>query len=422
MEDSVYPTTGWLGSYLSYAQGNEAPGAFHFWTGASLLGALGAACRRNFYIDQGSYCIYPNLYVLIIAPSGAKKSSSLIIGQDILERLNLEMLDEGIHPSDLIRISPKKVAPERFFHLLKAEEIEDEITGQTRWADSIAFLGLTELVILLGKSVFHSDQMIHLLTELWDCPEHYDASTFARGDEAMRNVAISLVACTTESWLYDSAQEDMFTGGFMGRCIVVPRGYTDKEYPKPEPLDPVQANTLAKWLLSLSTSQATQMVIHGWDWYQNWYHKNKEIAATQDDRKLEGYYNRRDSHLLKIALIIALSEGHKKILEEDLKVALRILQHEEKFLPMVLNKVGVHPSSKKGEEVLDYLVRKGDWVTRTDLCKSTWRATGGAHVLDRLLDDLLSQDRVERDRKGKATLWKAKETTLLESTQEDTGS
>jgi hypothetical protein len=228
MEDSVYPTTGWLGSYLSYAQGNEAPGAFHFWTGASLLGA---SCRRNFYIDQGSYCIYPNLYVLIIAPSGAKKSSSLIIGQDILERLNLEMLDEGIHPSDLIRISPKKVAPERFFHLLKAEEIEDEITGQTRWADSIAFLGLTELVILLGKSVFHSDQMIHLLTELWDCPEHYDASTFARGDEAMRNVAISLVACTTESWLYDSAQEDMFTGGFMGRCIVVPRGYTDKEYP-----------------------------------------------------------------------------------------------------------------------------------------------------------------------------------------------
>jgi hypothetical protein len=164
------------------------------------------------------------------------------------------------------------------------------------------------------------------------------------------------------------------------------------------------------------------MVIHGWDWYQNWYHKNKEIAATQDDRKLEGYYNRRDSHLLKIALIIALSEGHKKILEEDLKVALRILEHEEKFLPMVLNKVGVHPSSKKGEEVLDYLVRKGDWVTRTDLCKSTWRATGGAHVLDRLLDDLLSQDRVERDRKGKATLWKAKETTLLESTQEDTGS
>jgi hypothetical protein len=406
-EDLVYPTTGWLGAYLNYAQGNEAPGAFHFWTGASVLGA---ACRRNFYIDQGSFFIYPNLYVLIISPSGSKKSSSLVIGQDILERLNLQLLDEGVDPRERIRISPKKVAPERFFHLLKAEEIEDDIDPKI--VDSVAFLGITELVILLGKSVFHADQMIHLLTELWDCPEKYEVSTFVRGNEVLRNVAISLVACTTEAWLYDSAQEDIFTGGFMGRCVVVPRGYSNRVYAKPEPLDPVQANELSKWLVSLSTSKTTQLTIKGWDWYQDWYEKNKQIAAGQDDRKMEGYFNRRDVHLLKIAMLIALSEGHKAILEEDLKVALKILEHEEKFLPNVLNKVGVHPKSKTGEEVLDYLTRKGDWVTRSTLCRATWRATGGAHVLDRIMDDLLSQDRVEKDRAGRATIWKAKEPSL----------
>ena len=131
-DDLVYPTTGWLGAYLDYSQGNEAPGAFHFWTGVALLGA---ACKRNVYMDMGSYFIYPNQYILIIAPSGGKKSSSLAIGNNLLETLNLMLEDRGVHEADRIRISPKKVAPERFIHIMKAVEVVDEVTNLTRWAD-----------------------------------------------------------------------------------------------------------------------------------------------------------------------------------------------------------------------------------------------------------------------------------------------
>jgi hypothetical protein len=339
-EDMVYPTTGWLGAYLDYSQGNEAPGAFHFWTGVALLGA---ACKRNFYIDQGSYFIYPNQYILIIAPSGAKKSSSLAIGNNLLESLNLMLTDEGVDEADLIKIAPKRLAPERFVYSLQAKEVIDPVTNNTRWADSVAFFGVTELVVLLGKSVFHSDQFVHLLTELWDCPEEYPVSTFVRGDEVLRNVAVSLVACTTESWLYEATQEDIFTGGFMGRCVVVPRGYTNKFYPIPAPLDPIQRNELAKWLIPLATAKKTAVQITAWDWYRDWYKKNKEATAVCTDKKMEGYYNRRDVHLMKLALVLSKSEGHGAILQEDLEVALKILEHEEKFLPQVLNNVGVHP-------------------------------------------------------------------------------
>lgn len=421
--DQVYPTTGWLGDYLDYSAGNECPTAFHFWTAASVLGAT---CRRNFFIDMGAYTIYPNLYALLIAPSGGRKGFSLTIATNVLKALNKILSDQGVHPAELINISPKKVGPERFLYIAQSEEKLDAATGRTSYTDSIVFFGISELAVLLGKSVFHSEHFVHVLTDLWECHDEWQASTFSRGEEILRNTAITLVGCSTEDWLLNSVSTDMFTGGFMGRCMTIPRGYTKDLYPIPHTLDPIAAITLASRLSRLATAPQTPVTIGDMKHYDSWYVANKQILHTQTDPRLAGYYQRKDMHLLKLGMILALSEGQVTIRTPHLVLADRILSHEESFLPTILARIGEHPKARVASLVLgkiQHLASKAPdgLVSRSSLSRSTFAATGGATNLDRALESLLANRAIEvfRDRKARVTYYLIPQDSQLDEGPEE---
>ena len=69
-DERNYPHGGFLGKYMRWAQGAEVPLAWHFWMGCA---TLGAACRRNIYMDRNNHYIWPNYYLMIVGPSGLKK-------------------------------------------------------------------------------------------------------------------------------------------------------------------------------------------------------------------------------------------------------------------------------------------------------------------------------------------------------------
>ena len=74
----------WLRSYLEYTSETESPETLNIWIGLSIIaGALG----RNVVMSRGHHKIYPNLFVVLVAPSGRhRKSSACGIGIDILRQ------------------------------------------------------------------------------------------------------------------------------------------------------------------------------------------------------------------------------------------------------------------------------------------------------------------------------------------------
>jgi len=87
---------GWFGRYLEYVAESEAPTSFHF--GAALTFCAAGLGRRPLLAWEARDT-YPNLYTLLIGPTGARKGSALALAQSVVEpALEMNILpNEGTH-------------------------------------------------------------------------------------------------------------------------------------------------------------------------------------------------------------------------------------------------------------------------------------------------------------------------------------
>jgi len=73
---------GWFARYLEYVADSEAPTCFHF--GAALT-ACSAGLGRQPLLGWEARPTYPNLYTLLIGPTGARKGSALNLALDVVQ-------------------------------------------------------------------------------------------------------------------------------------------------------------------------------------------------------------------------------------------------------------------------------------------------------------------------------------------------
>ena len=384
----IYPTSGWLGDYLLWSQGSEVPLAWHFWTAVAVMGA---SCRRNLHIPMGNHVVYPNHYCLFIGPTGMRKSTAIKTGRRIVDRLNhfLELADTPVH--DRIRVIPEKVTPERFLSIMESHLVTDA-SGAVRRSESVALVCPDELAVLLGKNAFHSDVMIHLLTNLYDCPDEWQTSTITRETETLYNVALSFLAGSTPDWVRTSVSEDIFGGGFMGRCVLIFRESSGRRFPRPMPLDPVVRDELARRLISWVqlSRQEMPVVYEAWeDIYDPWYTDLKDrIEAGDTEHNMRGYFERKPTHVLRLAVVIALSKSELMISGDTMREAMDILDHEEKFIVEGIAEISIHPNAEKLARIRNIIHRNGNMISRSALYRKAHKFIGSAKEMDNAFEQL----------------------------------
>jgi len=75
----------WFTSYAEYTEISEAPVLFDFWTGVT---TIAGALRRQTFIDEIKFKIFPNFYVFFVAPPGiATKSTTVGVGMRLLRQI-----------------------------------------------------------------------------------------------------------------------------------------------------------------------------------------------------------------------------------------------------------------------------------------------------------------------------------------------
>lgn len=416
-EDGVYPTDGWLGLYLLYTQGSPCPTAWHFWCGVA---ALGAACRRNFWIDWNQYNIWPNHYIVILGPSGTWKSVAIRNAMvDLIDRLNGVL--ERDHPSwpqdKYIQTFPEKATPEFILQSLQSKQVfESKGPGHVgmRYTDSCGIVAPDEFVTLFGKTAYHSDLTAQITTALWECPYKWSAATISRGTEVLRNVSFSIVGGSTLEWIRKSATEDMFQGGFMGRCIFINRPREVVDIPRPDPFDPVTANYLAEQLAPLTLSEPREMRYSlSWDRaFADWNSDNTTLIDRGDI--LASWYARKNSHLKKLSAILALSEGQFEMRPRHLEQAIEIFAVEEKYLPGMIGELMSHEIASLGDYVLGVLRNKGGVARHSDLYESTMRRVGSTRDFRDVIDSLTASNRLKREpgHRGQGVVYRLREHML----------
>lgn len=340
----------WISSYMNYSSSSESPENFHFWTAISVLGG---ALRRRVWIDQGYFQWTPNFYIVFVAPPGiVSKSTTASIGMRLLKQL----------PD--IQFGPDAVTWQALTQSLASstEEIPD---GKGNY---LPMSCITIVSSEFGTFLNPNDrEMVDVLVSLWDGQLGvWEKTTKTQGSDTIVNPWINLIACTTPSWIAGNFPEYMVGGGFTSRCVFV---YGDEKrrlvaYPGKEvPKDfSKMADDLVHDLEIISTLTGEyQLDAAAEELGEKWYADHYENPnPTLNDPKLEGYKARKQTHIHKLAMVLAASQRDELIITaNDLQRAIDIVTDLENQMPQVFRLIGRSGEARYAEMVYTVIARVG---------------------------------------------------------------
>jgi len=353
----------WLKAYCDFTMGSEAPLDFHFWTGVS---TIAAALRRRVWKDENLFKWTPNFYIVFVGPAGVvTKSTTLNIGFQMLRNV----------PG--IRFGPDSMT----WHGL-AKKFE-EAFEYAKWThagqdDTIPMSPLTCSVSELGTFLRPDDgALVSFLTDVWDGKERpFEHATGYSGQIKVENPWLNIIGATTPEWMQDNFPASMLQQGIGSRIIFVYgdvkrhfTAYPSRQKPMKDYHD--EAQRLTQDLVEISQLVGPyELTDEAYDWGTQWYVKHNSGRATHlASGRYSGYMARKQTHLHKLAMVLAAAQRDTLIIEkEDLETAEKVLESAERSMIRVFENVGVVDEAKHIAEVVAF-VRAYGWITVPSLYK-----------------------------------------------------
>lgn len=331
--DLLLPRRGYFRDYCDYTKNSEAPLAYHVYCA---LAGMVATINRRVYFDMGTIRVYPPLGILILGPSGIKKTSAADIIVGILNEMQLTP------------VYAEKLTPEAMIDAMKG-------------GNATGLVYSPEMTVLLSKQRY-MESIIPLLTRFMDSPDLWRSDTIMRGKGTLTNVAITCLMCSTLDWFIKNTPESIFGGGFIARNIMVLQESSARIIALPEASNQRLRQKIITGLAEMHEFQGQiTLTPETWKTHTEWYENDKRTRTVEHDI-LETYYQRKPSHLLRFAMCLHLAHCRTLVVcEECWHTARRILDWTERFLPSLASRMF-----------------KSSWGEEQDLVLRKIRAAGGA--------------------------------------------
>ncbi len=392
----------WLSSLQEYAEETESPRDFWLWSG---IFCLGAALQRKVWLPFGSGKIFPNFYVMIIAPPGwCRKSVPVIFAKKILTELELPVYVD----------SPTKRAFTK-----KLDELSKHSHFEYRTPEGVLVNMPQAPLSCISKelsSFLAQDPkaMIEILTDLYDPHDTWKYETSGQGSDSIVAPHVGCLLATTPAWMAANLPPEAIGGGFTRRVVIVSakEGYKDLSLP-PQP-----SESLYRKLQEDLGYIATLVGEFKWEekafaLYDKWYPSLKKRAKTFEDERVQPFLSEAHVIALKTAMTLHLAKKDSFILEEgDIRTAIILL---EKIIATASTAFSSHGTSKTALNVdrvmnqLGGLTNAGmQGITFSNLLKVNWRNTNKEELLE-VLSTLEGMDVISTvlDTKGKMMVfWK----------------
>lgn len=383
------PTDSILRHWVTYLSMSEVPFSYQIAAGLSGIGTL---LKRNVYIDQVEWRVFPNQSVLFIGPSG--------IGKDTIINRTTKMIQRF---EDRTRIP--------VLGGMTLEAVHAKLLELPKPA--VAFIPAGELTAFFGQRDYQSN-MVQGFTDLLSSNEKIDISTksgmyvngmYTGKGRYIYQPTITMHGGSTVEWLHTTMPDGTMEGGFLGRFLIMPEEFSGRHVPL------VKSNKSAselRWFterlnnfhqgvetILYKTSSKQQEVIlldDAEDYYANWYHNRFKYFS----KVVMPYANRSRDMVLRLAMLMAISRHHYRWIDlDDIKFATSVLH----LVAQKIDKV-VQPLSNDAqcaEMILTLLPASTDEL---------WRKLGykfPVQVLQRAEQLLKTQGRIRQDKHG---VWK----------------
>lgn len=295
----------WLHDYLAYTADTEAPRSFHYWTG---IGVLGALVGRNLLLrvpnrSTEDLPIYPNFYITLVGPPGIGKGVAIGCGRKILSSLG-----------DTVHLASTVSSRKGLFREFENSQGDGKDARLVGIAPELArFLFGTGNVNNRGMSA----EVIADLCDIYD-GEDWTWTTEKDGTNTVRKPYFLLLGGTTAKWIRAVLPPAATGGGLLSRMNIVWEESEAQENPFPT-FDSrklarlvVEAHSIAGTAGEASLSPAAEQT------YRGWYHEQKKDPEFRSEA-----HGRLGAHVLKVALVLALSEHLNLVSEAHMQEAIR---------------------------------------------------------------------------------------------------
>lgn len=338
----------WLTDFMKATEGAESPRSYFYWSG---LAAISAAVRNKVFLDKHFYKLYPNIYVLLVGRSGLRKSYPVNLAKSMVSKLNVTRIISGRNSIQAIiqEMGRTQTAP-----------------GRPPLKDAIAFIASGEM----GTLLVEDPQATNILMDLFD--GHYNVewknTLKGSGVDELKNVNVTLLGAINPELLKDIIHAKEIKGGFVARTMMVvehKKAHKNPLIDKPEGM--IDIELFLPYLRTLSLLEGGFIWSQGArDCFTEWY-----MAYDADDKKddLTGTAQRIHDQVLKVAMLIALSEQPKLVLESThIEEALDACLKFEASARSVTQGTGSSDMAPKIKIVVDELLRRRE-VKKSDLLR-----------------------------------------------------
>jgi hypothetical protein len=351
----LVPQSGFIHEYLKFTQNLEAPLEFQFFCALTILGQV---IGRRQYIERGAYNLYPPTPLILVAPSGiCRKTSAVQLAAKLARAVEVPVLANKITPEDFIR------------------QLQDSHKG------SSPLILAPELAVLIGKQKYNVG-LIELLTDLLDCPDHWESGTIMRGRTELTNVTLGLLGASTPKWLKSSIPVEAFAGGLMSRILVIVKEDSPRTFPSPPKLDPDMWSSMTTWLRGVQTFEnPIELVPSAELWFAKWYKEQRKLMQKAGEDNI-GYFARKPDHLLRMSMNLQISRGEHEITEVALEEANDIFTWLEDNTPAVIKMLLSTEHGALATTIIQLLKRSGGHAPKRDVLRTLTKSFPPRLVMD----------------------------------------
>lgn len=380
----------WIEGYMKYVEDTEPAKVFHKWVAMSIIAS---ALRKKTYAKYGRLKYYPNLYIVLVAEPGiARKSQAINFGLELMNQV----------PE--IQTSADAVTKEALLQDLENCAVDEQMPDGSNFRHSSLSIISREFESFLGQKK-ENTKMLVLLTDLFDCQElPWKYRTKNSGSNIIPSIYLNLLGATTPDSLASCLPSTAIGGGFTSRVLFVWAEKKAKKVAKPEDSPRIQElkTKLCQdlYLISRIIGQYSFSPEADKKW-SDWYNAYEELDADRlcRDPAFNGWYSRKPTYILKLAIVCAAAESDKTILEwRHIEQSLRELSDIEIQMGIVFKAIGKSTVTSEVDLVMQ-IVKARKSISEKALMSLIWRDVD-SQKFDNVMQTAIRTGRIKRAYRG----------------------
>lgn len=295
--------TTYLDNYLYYASENEASPRYHKW---ACLATLSVAMSRRVWVQQGDWNVYPNLYLLFVGDPASGKSVALSFAEKLVQAFT----SYPIAPNSITREMLSQTMSRGDKQSFTYNGAITEFCHMTVFSD--------ELILFLGAEPV---RMLDFLTAIYNVEGTFQIATKNKGSDVIINPNLVLLGLLTPSTLTAMLAQNLVSGGFSRRVLLVYAKDRGEAKPRPKFLDSHKAakNWCADYARKVQSLSGPFLWTPAAEvWFDDWYRNVKDPTMRKETNDvLRRYWSAKDVLLLKVAMLYSLSQNLELVLDVE---------------------------------------------------------------------------------------------------------